>query len=330
LPQTTINTDKADVEIPANTGVVSADGSWNGVMKVPTITEVSLPVAAGYNTISGTAIEVGYSGAKLTFNNAVKITMAGQHGKMVGYTRDGEGFTEITFICAENSQDWADENLGDEHEECKYDNGTDLIIWTKHFTKFATYTQVAKTSSGGGGGYTASCTSVTYGEWGGTFNGFQYRSIINQAPYGCYFTDVQKAAMVRPVEVITGSSASTTKSVIESSDKQVLGVKTYAIGTLIRSITTKRIYVVTGEKSIQHITSLKELVKYRGKAILSVDESVIASYSQVLGVKKFTDGTLVRSHGDHKIYIYINGVKVHIKTLKDLAKYAGQPIIEIE
>ncbi|PJA01759.1 hypothetical protein COX74_01020, partial [bacterium (Candidatus Gribaldobacteria) CG_4_10_14_0_2_um_filter_41_16] len=38
--------------------------------------------------------------------------------------------------------------------DCKISVGSDLIIWTKHFTNFVTYTQTAipPASSGGGGG----------------------------------------------------------------------------------------------------------------------------------------------------------------------------------
>jgi len=56
---------------------------------------------------------------------------------------------------------------------------------------------------------------------------------------------------------------------------------------------------------------------------------VVIPIKKVLGEKVYADGTLVRYKGDSKIYVYINGIKHHIKTLAELQKYAGQEIINI-
>lgn len=50
---------------------------------------------------------------------------------------------------------------------------------------------------------------------------------------------------------------------------------------------------------------------------------------QVLGEKKYADGTLVRYKGDPRIYIIVNGEKQHIRTLAELRKYAGKNILTI-
>jgi len=63
----------------------------------------------------------------------------GQAGKKVGYTHGGSPLTEITATCTGDSQ-----SIGDElstNGDCKIDVGADLVIWTKHFTKFVTYSQ---------------------------------------------------------------------------------------------------------------------------------------------------------------------------------------------
>jgi hypothetical protein len=96
------------------------------------------------------AIEVGFSGAKLSFDKAVRILLPGQAGKRVGYIRTGINFTEITTICSGDSQAIGN-NLGHDGD-CKINanNGLDLIIWTKHFTSFASFTATTTNSNSGG------------------------------------------------------------------------------------------------------------------------------------------------------------------------------------
>lgn len=183
----------------------------------------------------------------------------------------------------------------------------------------------ARQSSGGGGGggggvaivTTTSGSSITYCQEAKYVCINNTRNIVSQSPASCSFTPEQLAKIGLPCEENGGA-------------QQVLGVQKYAIGTLLRSKTTFRIYVVTGEKTLSRIATLKELAKYRGQVIVNVDDNVIASYSLVLGTQKYADGTLVRSKSDHKIYVIIKGAKVHIKTLKELMKYRGKPILEIE
>jgi len=142
LPAITIssaNANNATVEIPDSTTVTSDDSSWNGIIIAPTVTNVILPEVSGQEKTLGTAIEIGFSGAKLSFDKAVRILLPGQAEKRAGYVRDGIEFTEIDNICDADGQSTGDALSAD--GECKIDIGSDLIIWTKHFTKFATYVQ---------------------------------------------------------------------------------------------------------------------------------------------------------------------------------------------
>jgi hypothetical protein len=82
----------------------------------------------------------------------VRILFSNQSGKKVGYQRSGESFTEITTVCQDDSQSIGDALSTD--GDCKINVSSDLVVWTKHFTKFATYTQVS--SSSGSSGTTAS------------------------------------------------------------------------------------------------------------------------------------------------------------------------------
>ena len=117
-------------------------------MSVPTVTTVSLPPVLGETKTLSTAIEVGFSGAKLSFSKAVRLLLSNQAGKRAGYIRTGIDFTEITNTCASDDQTTGDALAAD--SECKIDVGSDLVIWTKHFTSFATYTQTVNRNNGGG------------------------------------------------------------------------------------------------------------------------------------------------------------------------------------
>jgi hypothetical protein len=150
LPAITItsaNANNATVAIPASTTVTSASTTWNGIIAAPTVTTVTLPETSGQTKTLSTAIEVGFSGEKLSFSKAVRILLVGQAGKRAGYIRTGISFTEITNVCAADNQTTGDALAVD--SECKIDVGSDLVIWTKHFTSFASYTQTTNSTSSG-------------------------------------------------------------------------------------------------------------------------------------------------------------------------------------
>lgn len=167
LPEITISssdTNNTIIEIPASTVVTSASTTWDGVIAAPTLTTVSLPVTVDEVTTLSTAIEIGFPEGELIFSKAVRILIPDQAGKRAGYVRPGIDFTEITNVCTLDTQLAADAlPAGD---ECKMDVGSDLVIWTKHFTTFATYTSVTKptvtTSSvfSGGGSSVASLKPI--------------------------------------------------------------------------------------------------------------------------------------------------------------------------
>ncbi|HBV99227.1 MAG: hypothetical protein JL50_06785 [Peptococcaceae bacterium BICA1-7] len=142
------------VEIPGNT-TVSAPLGWDGTISVPAVKEnnsVTVNPSPGKRASVGTVIEVGFGDVPLTFNKAVRMLIPGQAGKEVGYYRNGF-FTKISRICAEDSQIWADHNANiPAGEDGRIDVNNDLVIWTKHFTRFVTYTETDTTSGGGGVG----------------------------------------------------------------------------------------------------------------------------------------------------------------------------------
>jgi hypothetical protein len=113
---------------------------------------MSVPVDSNQTANVSLVIEIGHNDVKLVFDKAVRVLLPGQAGKYVGYSRSGT-FTSIDSVCSEDSQSTGDALLSE--GDCKIDSGSDLVIWTKHFTQFVTYTIVAASptpSSGGGGG----------------------------------------------------------------------------------------------------------------------------------------------------------------------------------
>src|SRR5439155_10403263 len=98
----------------------------------------------------------------------------------VGYFDSVTPLTEISSVCNADTQSAND--VLSSGENCKINVGSDLVVWTKHFTGFATWTSGIPapvpsqgTSSSGAGG-TAGSTGVgpsgtgvgTTGEFGGT------------------------------------------------------------------------------------------------------------------------------------------------------------------
>lgn len=132
-------------EIPAGT-VISGDG-WDGKLTLPTVKTNSLNSVSGGNV--NVIIDIG-GGVSLTLSNAVKVTLGGQAGKSAAWATADGVLTPITLQC--NSVTDSSNIVG--NGECYFNDGADLIIWTKHFTRFAAYTPVAAAaavSSGGGG-----------------------------------------------------------------------------------------------------------------------------------------------------------------------------------
>ena len=148
IPQTTIDSDGVDIYIP-DTTVTSADSSWDGVLSAPSVTTVTLPPLDWYTNTLDTAIQLWFPSARLSFSNAVKIVFPGDAGKKIWYSVAGWAFTEITTMCIWTTQSEIDSFLSAD-SECKMDVWSDLIVWTKHFTKFATYTQTRNSNGGGG------------------------------------------------------------------------------------------------------------------------------------------------------------------------------------
>lgn len=124
--------------IPQNTIVSSEQDDWDGSFMLPTVRTTGSVVVP--NGQAEQVIEVGFSGGTLLFDRPVRIVFPGQAGKALAYSRNGGVPQVITLVC-DSPTDPAN-IIG--NGACKSTVGSDLILWTKHFTSFFTYV-----SSGG-------------------------------------------------------------------------------------------------------------------------------------------------------------------------------------
>jgi membrane-associated protease RseP (regulator of RpoE activity) len=156
------------------------------------------------------------------------------------------------------------------------------------------------------------CKTVTYGPFGNCINGIESRDVIDKTPLGCGLTLSEQQGRNQ----VCG---------------QVLGVKVYGPGTLLRTPEGK-IYVVVSGQTVKFIPDLNELKSYSGHVTYNVSNATMTKYlqnfSQVLGVKIYADGTLLRTP-DHKIYVVENGKKQYIRSLEELQQYSNHRIINI-
>ncbi|MDQ0917532.1 S-layer homology domain-containing protein [Paenibacillus sp. V4I5] len=135
-------------------------GNWDGTVNVPTVKSantVTLTSDVGTTASVSTVIEVGFGDVPLTLNKAVRLLIPNQAGKQAAYYR-GTTFHKITAKLNEDTQNAADQQLN-AGADAFIEVGQDLVIWTKHFTRFVTYTQTVisndSNSSTGGTGQTS-------------------------------------------------------------------------------------------------------------------------------------------------------------------------------
>ena len=150
------------VAIPGGT-TITASGTWDGVINLPQVTvSYTAPTSdSGYTSASAVgAIEIGANNTPLTFDTPVKLTFAGQGGKgyFIGWSQAGT-FYKITAQCDSASTSTVAGIALASGSDCKFDSGvsgSDLVVWTRHFSVFVTYTQTAvsnnNNNNGGGGG----------------------------------------------------------------------------------------------------------------------------------------------------------------------------------
>jgi len=134
------------LEIPAGT-TISGPADWDGKINIPRIIDQNIaslldPALAGSDTL---AIEIGSNDVPLNLSEVAKITLPGQAGKSVAYLKKVNGKDILVAISDTCTFDEVKNVVLAEGKECKYnaDNKTDLVIATRHFTKFLSFKEEA-------------------------------------------------------------------------------------------------------------------------------------------------------------------------------------------
>jgi len=149
------------VWFPVNNTITNST-AWDGNIKLPIIqatTTQTVTADSGYTSTTYAVIDMGINGGTLTFSKGVRILIPGMAGKLAAYV-DGAGTHKITQTCDGDTQSIGDALGSAGYNECKRDVGSDLVIWTKHFTTFVAYNQTATTTTTPSG-YTYVTTTPT-------------------------------------------------------------------------------------------------------------------------------------------------------------------------
>ena len=177
--------------IPANTNI-SGGASWDGKLTLPVVNTSSF--TAPSSGTSPVVIDLG-SSVELNFSNPVKIVIGGVGtGKKAAWSRGSATLTAISTQCTNET------TPGITSGECHYNYGNDMIIWTYHFTSFASYTPAVTTTppTTPTGGATGCTTTWTCGDWGAcTVNETQTRTCSKVLSY-CYAPEMDKPYETRP------------------------------------------------------------------------------------------------------------------------------------
>ena len=134
-----------------------------------------------------TAISIG-SSIELNVSQPAKILISGMAGKHVARGRDGSlAMTDIPTVC-DSAANPTNINTSNATRECYIDSGTDLVIWTYHFTNFVLYIPTAAAAAeAAASSSSGSClTNWTCTSWSSCINGQQTRacSLIRSYCYG--------------------------------------------------------------------------------------------------------------------------------------------------
>jgi hypothetical protein len=172
------------LSMPANLAITGPSG-WDGTLAAPSVSTSAVTPSDASRVLD--SIEIGVPDVELTFDKPVELTFVGQGGDAVGWSRSGV-FHAITSQCSSETNP----ALGP-GEDCKYNGGAGLIVWTRHFSTFTVYQQTASSGGGGGGG-----NGPVSGGGGGGGGGGPIGPIAYQAP---------APAPAKPAGVVLGAAA---------------------------------------------------------------------------------------------------------------------------
>ncbi len=160
--ESTASSNGFTVNVSIPTGTIITGEDWDGdtsdlEASAVDVTELDSIAIEGFENISPvSAISIGSSDNSLTLSSAARLEFVGLAGRLIGWTTDNDGgdFTPITTECSLDDQVTVDAQLSTTGD-CYIAVGSDLIVWTKHFTTFVAYTATvtdsSSTGSAGGG-----------------------------------------------------------------------------------------------------------------------------------------------------------------------------------
>jgi PGF-pre-PGF domain-containing protein len=158
------------VEFPNNL-TIFGPSNWTGELGLPTNvpgSSVSITPTSGMTVSVSKAISIGYS-SRLNLSKSVKINFTGESGKIIGYDEGSGTIVRISNTCpSANNQTQIDLNFTGQYTECIISSGNDSIVWTKHLSRYVTFTEATTDSGDNGdddGGGRHSSGSSTSGEY---------------------------------------------------------------------------------------------------------------------------------------------------------------------
>ncbi|MGQ0376860.1 MAG: hypothetical protein ACT4OW_05080 [Nitrososphaerota archaeon] len=131
----------------------TAGSDFTGSFQMPTEKSIASITA----TIPGTgskATSVGFAASGITMSEPVKITVSGEAGKSAAFVDSSNTVTTISLTCS-SATSVTNTQLPDTsgaNSACTIDSGSDLIVWTRHFTDVVTFTPSSSSSSSSSGG----------------------------------------------------------------------------------------------------------------------------------------------------------------------------------
>jgi hypothetical protein len=199
--ENSVQNDHGKIAISDSTTLTGPAG-WDGLLKLPTTTLVAIPqetTTATTNRVTTTttttysevsAFEIGVDGSTIQLSSPARIEFTGDGGNgFVVFFVGPNGIT--TFI---NTQCSSDSASGLTTNECFIDDGSDVIVWTSHFTKFGTSRQ--STSSSSITGSTAESTIKGRGNIGVHIPGASIKGTSNMHGFGVKLSTTLEIAMI--------------------------------------------------------------------------------------------------------------------------------------
>lgn len=295
--------DRASVSFPDGT-TIYAPTDWDGALQPPRTGSSSGNAPAGF-TVGDTVVEVGAPGKVLIFDKPVILTLRNVTG-VVAYKAPGsDNWTQISNVCRGTYETPLEPDFPG---ECYISDGANTKIATYHFTSFAGLT----TPTSGGSGQT--------GGGGGGYIPLWALGQTNQTPTPPTGPGGQTPTLPGP--------STPPPAILPGPEGQVLGVKTYADGVLLRG-RDKKVYIIENQRK-RHIKTLVELRKYASQRIFDVPNQDLIQFPEVLGTRVFVNGSLIRGR-DARIYEVRNETKLHIKTLNELRQnHLGKRIYDVD